>query len=229
MWLPVLIGLAIIVPVAVGSAQRANTPNQPGGAAQGTVTARVVAAAGAFLATLNDEERAKVTFGFTSSQRTGWSNLPSGIFQRNGLRLGDICEMEWSSFNKSGKVIVWTGKRQNFVSHPAGFTGLEMSKPDFHFSMARLHHRRKELVHNPVLIFRKKEIGNWCASGFFKVFQTDHFQTSAIHKERNTINVAHADKVSTGFNECDKLFAIALGAFAISDVCAGWRKEDHLA
>jgi hypothetical protein len=50
----------------------------------------VVAAAGAFLATLNDEERARVTFGFNSSQRTGWSNLPSGIFQRNGLRLGDM-------------------------------------------------------------------------------------------------------------------------------------------
>ena len=27
---------------------------------------------------------------FTSSQRTGWSNLPTGIFQRNGLRFGDL-------------------------------------------------------------------------------------------------------------------------------------------
>ena len=31
-------------------------------------------------------------FGFTSSQRTGWSNLPSGIFQRNGLRFGDLTQ-----------------------------------------------------------------------------------------------------------------------------------------
>ena len=55
-----------------------------------TVTAKVVEAANTFLATLSPDERAKCTFGFTSSQRTGWSNLPSGIFQRNGLRFGDM-------------------------------------------------------------------------------------------------------------------------------------------
>jgi hypothetical protein len=54
------------------------------------VTATVVTAANAFLKTLSETERAKATFDFTSSQRTGWSNLPSGIFQRNGLRLGDL-------------------------------------------------------------------------------------------------------------------------------------------
>jgi hypothetical protein len=62
------------------------------GAQQRTVTAKVVEAANKFLATLSPEERAKCTFGFTSSQRTGWSNLPSGIFQRNGLRFGDITQ-----------------------------------------------------------------------------------------------------------------------------------------
>jgi hypothetical protein len=50
----------------------------------------VVEAANEFLATLSVAERTKGTFGFTSSQRTGWSNLPSGIFQRNGLRFGDM-------------------------------------------------------------------------------------------------------------------------------------------
>jgi hypothetical protein len=55
-----------------------------------TVTAKVVEAANTFLATLSPEERTKCTFGFTSSQRTGWSNLPSGIFPRNGLRFGDL-------------------------------------------------------------------------------------------------------------------------------------------
>jgi hypothetical protein len=79
--------LLIVLPVAAGSVQRP-APVTP--AAQGTVTARVVASANAFLATLSEAERAKSTFGFTSSQRTGWSNLPSGIFQRNGLRLGDL-------------------------------------------------------------------------------------------------------------------------------------------
>jgi hypothetical protein len=57
----------------------------------------VVAAANAFLATLSDAERAKGTFGFTSSQRTGWSNLPSGIFHRNGLRLGDMTPVQRSA------------------------------------------------------------------------------------------------------------------------------------
>jgi hypothetical protein len=57
---------------------------------QAVVTPRVVQAANAFLATLTGAEQAKCTFGFTSSQRTGWSNLPSGIFQRNGLRFGDM-------------------------------------------------------------------------------------------------------------------------------------------
>ena len=83
-------GLLIMLPVAAGSMQRATPPSPAVAAPQGAVTTRVVAAANAFLATLNDAERAKGTFGFTSSQRTGWSNLPSGIFQRNGLRFGDM-------------------------------------------------------------------------------------------------------------------------------------------
>ena len=86
-WRVVLIGLLLALPVAVGSVQRA-APGAP--VARNAVTAGVVSAANAFLATLSEAERAKGTFGFTSSQRTGWSNLPSGIFQRNGLRFGDL-------------------------------------------------------------------------------------------------------------------------------------------
>jgi hypothetical protein len=85
-----LIWLAILFPVAVGSMQRAGSPAPAASGAQGAVTARVVAAANAFLATLTADERARGTFGFTSSQRTGWSNLPTGAFQRNGLRFGDM-------------------------------------------------------------------------------------------------------------------------------------------
>jgi hypothetical protein len=81
--------LALVFPIAVGSPQRAGAP-PAAFAAKGSVTARVVEAANGFLATLTADERAQCTFGFTSSQRTGWSNLPSGIFQRNGLRLGDL-------------------------------------------------------------------------------------------------------------------------------------------
>src|SRR5262249_35237756 len=57
-------------------------------------TEKVVNAANAFLATLSDAERAKGTFTFNSSQRTGWSNLPSGVFQRHGLRFGDLTQRQ---------------------------------------------------------------------------------------------------------------------------------------
>ena len=78
---PGLVCIALVFPLAVSSQQ-------------GTVTPRVVEAANSFLATLSAPEKARVTFGFTSSQRTGWSNLPSGIFQRNGLRFGDLTQQQ---------------------------------------------------------------------------------------------------------------------------------------
>ena len=81
----------LVFPLAVGSVQRAGSPTPPAAStAQSAVTTKVVAAANAFLATLSDAERARCMFGFTSSQRTGWSNLPSGIFHRNGMRFGDM-------------------------------------------------------------------------------------------------------------------------------------------
>jgi hypothetical protein len=57
---------------------------------QAASTTTIVVAANAFVATLSEAERAKGTFAFGSSQKTNWSNLPSGIYQRNGLRMGDL-------------------------------------------------------------------------------------------------------------------------------------------
>jgi hypothetical protein len=52
---------------------------------------RIAASAQALLATLDDAGRAKVQFRFDdAAQKTRWSNLPSGIFQRVGLRMGDL-------------------------------------------------------------------------------------------------------------------------------------------
>ena len=85
---PAVILLALVF--TVGAQQRTSSPPPAASTTKGTVTAKVVEAANTFLATLSAAERAKCTFGFTSSQRTGWSNLPSGIFQRNGLRFGDM-------------------------------------------------------------------------------------------------------------------------------------------
>src|SRR5437764_15351150 len=87
---PKFILFALVLPVAVAFQQRPSSPRPVASASKGTVTARVVEAANEFLATLTASERTKCTFGFTSRQRTGWSNLPTGIFQRNGLRFGDL-------------------------------------------------------------------------------------------------------------------------------------------
>ncbi|MEP7273059.1 MAG: DUF3500 domain-containing protein [Acidobacteriota bacterium] len=53
-------------------------------------TGKTVAAANAFLATLDDASRAKLSFPFESDQKAKWSNLPVGMYKRNGLRLGDL-------------------------------------------------------------------------------------------------------------------------------------------
>ena len=88
-----LLAAAVLVwaglPVIVRSMQRGQAPAAAGGA-QGATTARAVAAANAFLATLTEAERAKASFPFESPQKTNWSNLPSGIYQRHSLKLGDL-------------------------------------------------------------------------------------------------------------------------------------------
>jgi Protein of unknown function (DUF3500) len=83
--------LAIILGVAtigVGPLQRA--------APSTDATARAVAAADAFLATLNQGQRLKANIDLNEKTRTIWSNLPTGIAmqvgatERNGVKLGDM-------------------------------------------------------------------------------------------------------------------------------------------
>lgn len=88
---PIPAVVAVAVAAAIVAPQR---PIAQSTAPVPVTSARVVAAANAFLATLGADEKSRVTFGFTSNQRTGWSNLPSGIFERNGLRLGDLNERQ---------------------------------------------------------------------------------------------------------------------------------------
>ncbi len=60
------------------------------------INARAVAAADAFLQTLDDAQRRKANLDFNEQTRVVWSNLPSGItmqvgaMERNGLKLGAI-------------------------------------------------------------------------------------------------------------------------------------------
>src|SRR4029453_10384563 len=63
------------------------------------ITARIVASAQALLATLDDAARAKVQFPFEGAQKSRWSNLPSGIFRREGLRIGDLTPPQRAAVN----------------------------------------------------------------------------------------------------------------------------------
>jgi hypothetical protein len=53
-------------------------------------TARAVAAANAFLESLDAGQRAKVLLPFNSAKKARWSNLPVTMVTRNGIRLGDL-------------------------------------------------------------------------------------------------------------------------------------------
>ena len=83
-------GLAVAaVAVATVIAQQPRPPASAG-ASPADATARIVAAAQALVGTLDQAGRAKVQFPFDGPQKTRWSNLPVGIYQREGLRLGDL-------------------------------------------------------------------------------------------------------------------------------------------
>jgi len=79
----------VIAVSASAIAQRGAKPGAVAGNA-GEATARVVAAAQALVSTLDEAGRAKVQFPFEGEQKTRWSNLPTGIYKREGLRMGDL-------------------------------------------------------------------------------------------------------------------------------------------
>ncbi len=57
----------------------------------GKLAADVAAAADKFLATLDEGQRAKVVYKFNDeAQRKRWSNLPTSMVKRGGLRMGDL-------------------------------------------------------------------------------------------------------------------------------------------
>ena len=92
--------LGVFVTVAAaGLAQRGATSPPTSSSAPSDTTARIVAAAQALLTSLDDAGRAKVQFPFEGAQKTRWSNLPSGIFVREGLRVGDLTPAQRTSVN----------------------------------------------------------------------------------------------------------------------------------
>jgi hypothetical protein len=72
------------------AAQRPGGSSSSPSAQPNDTNERVVAAAHRFLSLLTPDERAKAAFAFDSPQKKNWSNLPSGIFERHSLRVGDM-------------------------------------------------------------------------------------------------------------------------------------------
>ena len=83
--LTVSLGVCVAVAATILSQQGTASP-QPSAEA----TARIVASAQALLTTLDDAGKQKVQFPFEGPQKTRWSNLPSPMFHREGLRLADL-------------------------------------------------------------------------------------------------------------------------------------------
>jgi hypothetical protein len=84
--------ISMLLPLTVQAAEAATV--------KADATTRVVAAADAFLATLDDANRAKAVFAADDEeQRRRWSNLPTGIYKRNGLRYGDLTPAQLDAAN----------------------------------------------------------------------------------------------------------------------------------
>lgn len=61
--------------------------------AKGTTSTQIVAAANAFLATLDSSQKDSLLFDWANTaQKQRWSNLPQGLFQRAGLMWGDLSQ-----------------------------------------------------------------------------------------------------------------------------------------
>src|SRR5436305_7661133 len=72
----------IIVLLSCGLAQAQNASNP---------AAAVVASANSFLNSLDEGQRSKVLFDFNdAAQRVKWSNLPTTMVPRAGLKMGDL-------------------------------------------------------------------------------------------------------------------------------------------
>ncbi|WP_433825641.1 DUF3500 domain-containing protein [Actinoplanes sp. CA-015351] len=70
----------------------------------------VVAAANAFLATLDDTEKAKAQLELTTENATAWSNLPCGSTCRPGIKFGDLDAEELAAAKSVLNTALGTGE-----------------------------------------------------------------------------------------------------------------------
>src|SRR6266480_3926522 len=79
---------------AVQPAQETGQAVQAGGDQKDKATEKAVAAANAFLESLDAKQRAKALLAFDSGKKSGWSNLPVTMVPRNGVPLGDLTKAQ---------------------------------------------------------------------------------------------------------------------------------------
>jgi hypothetical protein len=84
----VVFGVFVAVVASVPAQRGAASP--PASAPAADPTSRIVASAQKVLSSLDEAGRTRIQFPFNSEQRTRWSNLPSGAFKREGVRLRDL-------------------------------------------------------------------------------------------------------------------------------------------
>ena len=99
------LALALIAPLTVVvvtalAQQTATRPPAAGTSGAADATARIVAAAQAVVAALDDAGRTAVQFPSEGPQKTRWSNLPSPMFERRGIRLADLTEPQRAAVMK---------------------------------------------------------------------------------------------------------------------------------
>jgi hypothetical protein len=85
-----LVALGALLTASAGVVARVSTTAAVA-SDRSAATASIVSAAKAVLSSLDDAGRAKLQFAFDdNTQRRRWSNLPTPMFQRQGLRVGDL-------------------------------------------------------------------------------------------------------------------------------------------
>jgi hypothetical protein len=82
--------LFIVVSIYASRAPIAPAITMGGADKPSTLTSGAVAAAEAFLGSLDAKQKEKAEFAFGSEKKSNWSNLPVTIVPRNGVRLGDL-------------------------------------------------------------------------------------------------------------------------------------------
>jgi Protein of unknown function (DUF3500) len=92
---------AVVVCASLAAAMTQATQTTPLAAAQTpaqTMTSKMVSAANAFLATLDESQRQRVLFPFDDDrQRARWSNLPTAFVPRGGIALGELSAAQRSA------------------------------------------------------------------------------------------------------------------------------------